>query len=204
MFEILFSFSLATFVLSISPGPDNIFVLTQSIVNGRKFGLATVFGLLFGCLIHTSIVAFGVSLFIKENESIFLMIKIFGASYLLYLAAKVYQTNANIVLSNNTIRSQSVFQLFKKGFIMNVLNPKVTIFFLAFFPQFLFSDVISTVLQFYILGGIFIIISFLVFSTIAILAGSISNYLRAYSKVQIYLKWGQITVFVFISIMILL
>ena len=204
MFEILFSFSLATFVLSISPGPDNIFVLTQSIVNGRKFGLATVFGLLFGCLIHTSIVAFGVSLFIKENESIFLMIKIFGASYLLYLAAKVYQTNANIVLSNNTIRSQSVFQLFKKGFIMNVLNPKVTIFFLAFFPQFLFSDMISTVLQFYILGGIFIIISFLVFSTIAILAGSISNYLRAYSKVQIYLKWGQITVFVFISIMILL
>lgn len=109
MFGTLFSFSVATFVLSISPGPDNIFVLTQSIVNGRKFGLAIVFGLLFGCLIHTSLVVFGVSVFVKENESIFLRIKIFGASYLLYLAAKVYQTNANIVLSNNTIRSQSVF-----------------------------------------------------------------------------------------------
>lgn len=103
MFGTLFSFSVATFVLSISPGPDNIFVFTQSIVNGRKFGLAIVFGLLFGCLIHTSLVVFGVSVFVKENESIFLRIKIFGASYLLYLAAKVYQTNAN--------RSQSVFQL---------------------------------------------------------------------------------------------
>ena len=151
MFEILFPFAIATFILSISPGPDNIFVLTQSIVNGKKFGLATVFGLMTGCILHTSFVAFGVSTIIRENERIFMIIKILGASYLLYLAFKVYKSNANIVLSGKAKKSQSVFQLFKKGFLMNVLNPKVTTFFLAFFPQFLFSDAISIVLQFYIL-----------------------------------------------------
>jgi len=204
MFEILFPFAIATFILAISPGPDNIFVLTQSIVNGKKFGLATVFGLMTGCILHTSFVAFGVSAIIRDNERIFLIIKIVGASYLLYLAFQVYKSDANIVLYGTAKKNQSVFQLFKKGFLMNVLNPKVTTFFLAFFPQFLFSDAISIVLQFYILGAIFIAISFSVFSTIAILAGSISNYLRAFSKIEKLLKWGQIIVFVFISLMILL
>jgi len=204
MVELLFSFSLATFILSISPGPDNLFVLTQSIVNGKKHGLATVFGLMTGCLIHTSFVAFGISKIIKENESIFFIIKLFGSCYLLYLAFKVYQTDTRVSLYKDAIRNESLFQLFKKGFIMNVLNPKVTLFFLALFPQFLFSDTISIVAQFYLLGAIFILISFLVFATIALLAGSISNYLKEHSKISLYLKWGQIIVFVSIAIMILI
>jgi threonine/homoserine/homoserine lactone efflux protein len=204
MFEILFSFAIATFILAISPGPDNIFVLTQSVVNGKKFGLATVLGLMSGCLLHTSLVAFGVSAIIEENETVFLMIKLFGASYLLFLAFKVYKANTNIVLSDAVKKNRTVFQMYKKGLLMNVLNPKVTTFFIAFFPQFLFSESVSTVVQFYILGAIFIVISFLVFSIIAVLAGTISNYLKTSSNIGIYLKWGQIILFVFISIMILL
>lgn len=204
MFEILFSFAIATFILAISPGPDNLFVLTQSVVNGKKFGLATVLGLMTGCLLHTSFVAFGVSAIIEESESVFLMIKLFGVSYLLYLAFKVYQANANIVLSEAVKKNETVFKMYKKGLLMNVLNPKVTTFFIAFFPQFLFSESVSTVLQFYILGAIFIVISFLVFSTIAVLAGTISNYLTTSSNIGTYLKWGQIILFVLISIMILL
>lgn len=203
MLETLISFAIATSILAISPGPDNIFVLTQSIVNGRKFGLATVFGLISGCIIHTTLVAFGISTIIKENENIFFIIKALGASYLLYLAYKVYRSDAKIVLTNNAFKTESLFQLVKKGFIMNVLNPKVTIFFLAFFPQFLFSETISTIIQFYILGGIFILVSFLVFGIIAVLAGSISNYLKENSKIGVYLKWSQIIVFVFIAILIL-
>ncbi|MEO9569584.1 MAG: LysE family translocator [Polaribacter sp.] len=204
MIETLISFALATSILSISPGPDNIFVLTQSIVNGKKYGLATVLGLMTGCIIHTTLVAFGVSAIIKENENLFFFIKILGASYLIYLAFKVYKSDAKIILSNNTVKSESILKLFKKGFIMNVLNPKVTIFFLAFFPQFLFSETVSNVLQFYVLGGIFILVSFLVFGTIAVLSGSISSYLKEHSKIGIYLKWGQIIVFCFIAIMILM
>ena len=204
MTETLISFALATSILSLSPGPDNIFVLTQSIVNGTKYGIATVLGLMTGCLVHTSLVAFGVSAIIKENESLFFIIKLLGAGYLIFLAYKVFKSDAKIVLSNNKVKKESVLQLFKKGFIMNVLNPKVALFFLAFFPQFLFSKTISNILQFYTLGGVFILVSFLVFGTIAVLAGSISNYLKEHSKIGMYLKWGQIIVFVFIAIMILL
>ncbi|AUC22524.1 lysine transporter LysE [Polaribacter sejongensis] len=204
MTETLISFVFATAILAFSPGPDNIFVLTQSIVNGTKYGIATVLGLMSGCLVHTSLVAFGVSAIIKENESLFFIIKLLGASYLLFLAFKVYKSDAKIVLSNSNIQKESVFQLFKKGFIMNVLNPKVALFFLAFFPQFLFSKTISNVIQFYTLGALFIAISFLVFSLIAILAGSISTYIKEHTKVGVYLKWGQIIVFTFIAIMILL
>ena len=203
MIEIIISFAIATSILSISPGPDNIFVLTQSIVNGTKYGLATVFGLMTGCLVHTTLIAFGISAIIKENENLFFVIKVLGASYLIFLAYKVYKGGSEIVLSNDTIKKESVLQLFRKGFIMNVLNPKVALFFLAFFPQFLYTKTISTIIQFYTLGGVFILVSFIIFGIIAVLAGSISNYLKRHSKVGFYLKWGQIIVFVFIAIMIL-
>ena len=203
-FEILFSFVLATSALACSPGPDNVFVLTQSIVNGKRFGLATVFGLMTGCIIHTTLVAFGVSAIIKENEQLFFLIKVFGAGYLLYLAYQVYKNDEKILISTENIPQKTTFQLFKTGFIMNVLNPKVTIFFLAFFPRFLFSDNISTVLQFYILGFLFILVSLIIFSTIAILAGNISTYLKQHKNVGYYLKYGQIFVFIAIAIFIIL
>ncbi|SNR15652.1 LysE family translocator [Tenacibaculum jejuense] len=204
MIEILFSFALSTMALAISPGPDNIFVLTQSIVNGKKYGLATVLGLMTGCIIHTTLVAFGVSEVIKANDNLFFIIKLFGALYLLFLAYKVFKSDANITFSTDNVQKKSTLSLFKTGFWMNVLNPKVTIFFLAFFPQFLFSDTISTVYQFYVLGGIFILVSFVIFSTIAILAGAISEIIKKNTKVGVYLKWLQIVVFVGIAIFILI
>ena len=199
MIEILFSFVLATTILAISPGPDNIFVLTQSIVNGKKFGLATVLGLMTGCIIHTTLVAFGVSSIIKQNENLYLIIKILGASYLLYLAYKVYKSNSKIAIETDNVKQKTTLQLFKTGFWMNVLNPKVTIFFLAFFPQFLFSETISTIIQFYVLGSIFILVSFVVFGTIAILGGKISEYLLRNKQTGLYLKWAQIIVFIAIA-----
>ncbi|AZJ35952.1 LysE family translocator [Tenacibaculum singaporense] len=204
MLETLISFVFATATLAISPGPDNIFVLTQSIVNGRKYGLATVAGLMTGCIIHTTLVAFGISEIIKQNPNLFFIIKLFGAGYLLYLAYQVYKSDAKIAFSTENVQKKSTLQLFKTGFWMNVLNPKVTIFFLAFFPQFLFSDSLSNVFQFYVLGGLFILTSFLIFSSIAILAGKISEYLKQHKKVGTYLKWAQIVVFIGIAMLILL
>lgn len=203
MTEILFSFVLATLALAVSPGPDNIFVLTQSIVNGKKFGLATVYGLMTGCIIHTTLVAFGVSEILKRNENLFFAIKLFGAGYLVYLAYQVFISKSDIVFSTDNVPQKTTLQLFKTGFWMNVLNPKVTIFFLAFFPQFLFSDEISTVLQFYVLGGLFIMTSFVVFSTIALLAGSISSYTKTHKNAGVFFKWLQIVVFIAIAIFIL-
>ena len=203
MIETLISFMLATLALAVSPGPDNIFVLTQSIVNGKKFGLATVYGLMTGCIIHTTLIAFGVSEIIKRNENLFFTIKLFGAGYLLYLAFMVYKSNADIVFSTDNVQQKTSLQLFKTGFWMNVLNPKVTIFFLAFFPQFLFSESISTVIQFYVLGGLFILVSFIVFGGIALLAGSVSKFIKENKKAGVFLKWLQIVVFVGIALLIL-
>ena len=110
------------------------------------------------------------------------------------------------ILTVNTSKSniKATFELFKKGFWMNVLNPKVTIFFLAFFPQFLFSETISTVIQFYILGGLFILTSFVIFSSIAVLAGSISKSIKKNAQIGVFLKWAQIVVFIGIAVLILL
>ncbi|MCG1037612.1 LysE family translocator [Polaribacter sargassicola] len=204
MAETLLSFIAATFVLALAPGPDNIFVLTQSIVNGKKYGLATVFGLISGCLIHTTLLAFGVSVIIKESENLFFLIKLFGALYLLYLAYKVYKSDPNIILSEDKVTKKSTKQLFKQGFIMNVLNPKVSIFFLAFFPSFLFSNTINPIIQFYTLGFIFMLISLVVFSLIAVLAGSISEKIKKNNKIGFYLKWMQVVVFILIAIFILI
>jgi threonine/homoserine/homoserine lactone efflux protein len=181
-----------------------MYVLTQSIVNGKKYGLATVYGLISGCIVHTTLLAFGVSAIIKQSESLFFALKLFGAIYLVYLAYKVYKSDASIVFSEENITQKSTKQLFKQGFIMNVLNPKVSIFFLAFFPGFLFSDSLNTVVQFYVLGFLFMFVSLLIFSTIAILAGSISEYIKKHKNVGVYLKWTQIVVFVVIAIFILI
>ena len=190
--------------MSISPGPDNIFVLIQSVTNGVRYGIATVLGLISGCIVHTSLVAFGASAIIKSNENLYLFLKIFGAAYLLFLAYKVFKSDATISMETKEIKSKkSLGQLFRQGFIMNILNPKVSIFFLALFPGFLFSDSMSTVNQFFVLGFVFMGVSLVIFLGIAILAGAISTKLRQNSSIGNVLKWLQITVFIGISIFIL-
>lgn len=203
-FEVLITFATATAALALSPGPDNIYVLMQSLTHGRKFGLATVAGLMTGCLVHTTLLAFGVSAVIKENNSFYFVIKVFGAVYLLYLAFQVFRSDGAIRLSTETTPRKSLWQLFKQGFIMNVLNPKVTIFFLAFFPGFLFSETVSTVIQFYVLGLLFIAVSSIVFGTIAILSGMISSRIINNVRIGIFLKWLQIIVFVGIAVFLIL
>ncbi len=176
----------------------------QSITNGKAYGLATVCGLITGCIIHTTLLAFGVSAIIKANENIFFIVKLLGALYLLYLAYQVFKSEAQLNFETETATKKSLKSLFIQGFFMNVLNPKVTIFFLAFFPAFLFSDTLSTVSQFYILGGIFMLVSFIIFSSIALLAGQIKAYTFGHKNSGLIFKWLQIIVFVGIAIFILI
>lgn len=202
--EELISFVIAVSLLAISPGPDNIFVLMQSVVYGKKYGLATIVGLMTGCIIHTVFLALGVSTIIKNNSFIFFGIKLFGALYLFFLAYKVFKSSSVISISTDKIEKKSPVQLFKVGFIMNVLNPKVTLFFLALFPGFLFSESLSLSVQFFILGALFIVVSFIVFSVISILGGVISKEIKKSKNIGIWLKWLQIVVFVSIAVFILI
>jgi len=203
MIETLISFSIATLVLAISPGPDNIYVLTQSLVNGTKSGIATTAGLISGCIVHTTLLAFGISAIITASEEIFYGIKVLGACYLLYLAYKVYKSDEHISLDDDAPK-KSYSQLFKTGVIMNLVNPKVMIFFLAFFPGFLWDKDGNTVLQFYVLGVTFMMVSFITFSAIALTAGKISTLLLEWKNMGLVLKWLQILVFIGIAVFILL
>ena len=189
--------------LAFAPGPDNIYVLVQSISHGKSYGMATVCGLITGCIIHTTLLAFGVSAIIAANENLFFGIKLLGAIYLLYLAYKVFKSDASLNFNSEHVPKKSLKQLFVQGFFMNVLNPKVTIFFLAFFPGFLFSETMSTVWQFYILGGLFMLVSFIIFSIIALLSGQIKTYTLKHKNSGLVLKWLQIVVFVGIAVFIL-
>jgi len=201
--ETLISFIGASMLLTIMPGPDIIYVLVQSATNGKKYGIATSLGLVSGIIIHTSLVAFGVSAIIKQSESIFFMIKLFGALYLLYLAYITYKSNDEVLL-NTKAEKKGLLKLFKQGFIMNVLNPKVSIFFLAFFPGFLYSSAQSTIIQFYVLGGLFMLQALIIFSMVSVLSGNFASYLKAHPKFNTNIKWFKILVFVGIAIFILL
>jgi len=202
MLETLLSFVVATCILALSPGPDNMYVLTQSLVNGSKSALATTAGLISGCIVHTTLLAFGISAVITTNPSLFFGIKVLGALYLLYLAYSVFKNDVTLEFSENAPK-KSYGQLFKQGVIMNLLNPKVMLFFLALFPQFLWEPQTNTVRQFYILGVTFMVVSFIVFATIALLAGSVSSFLNKNKHTGVVLKWLQILVFLAIATFIL-
>ncbi|NLP59138.1 LysE family translocator [Lutibacter sp. B1] len=201
-YEILISFIGASMLLTIMPGPDIIYVLVQSITNGKKYGVATALGLASGILIHTTLVAFGVSAIIKQSQWLFFAIKLFGALYLLYLAYLTFKSDEEVLL-NTKVQKKGLLKLYKQGFIMNVLNPKVSIFFLAFFPGFLYSTTQNTTLQFYILGALFMLQTILIFSGVAILSGNLAEYLKEHPKFNTQIKWFKILVFVSIAIFIL-
>jgi len=204
MLELLISFCIASAGLAISPGPDNVYVLTQSITNGTSYGIATTAGLISGCIVHTTLVAFGISALLMASEIAFFLIKIVGACYLLYLAFKVYQAGNTLMITSKESAKRSHFQLFKQGVVMNILNPKVTVFFMAFFPAFLWDTSANTVLQFYILGALFMVISFVIFSGIALLSGRISQILQQKKNAGMFFKWLQISVFLGIAVFLFL
>lgn len=204
MLEQLIPFLTASVLLTISPGPDIIYVLVQGMTNGKKYGVITTLGLVSGIIVHTSLVAFGISAVIKQSEVLFLIIKLIGAAYLLYLAYTVYKSDPQINVGLDApVQKKDLLSLFKRGFLMNVLNPKVAIFFLAFFPGFLWEPQENTVYQFYLLGLLFMLQAFIIFSMVAILAGKISNYLQSHPHSGMIFKWLQVVVFVGIAVFIL-
>jgi len=127
---------------------------------------------------------------------------VLGALYLLYLSYVVYKSDATLYFLENPPK-KSYIQLYKQGVLMNLLNPKVMLFFLALFPQFLWEPQVNTVRQFFILGVTFMVVSFIVFATIALLGGSVSSFLNKNKHTGVFLKWLQIMVFLVIAAFIL-
>ncbi|MCK5846905.1 MAG: LysE family translocator [Bacteroidales bacterium] len=192
---LVLSFIGASIILSFMPGPDNIFVLTESITKGQRDGIAISMGLSLGVLIHTLAAATGLSIIIQKSAIAFSIIKYFGAAYLFYLAYKATQEKKQeLNLQFTTIDKGSKFsKLVKKGFLMNVLNPKVSLFFIAFLPQFITTNGINITIQMIILGLIFMVQAFLIFSLISILSSKLTRYVNS-PKFWKITKWSKISV----------
>ena len=134
--QTLAAFFATALFLAVVPGPDNVFVLTQSALRGKRAGLWVVLGLCTGLLVHTGAVALGVAALFERSRLAFDLLKYAGAAYLLYLAWQSLRAPAMTVDSGEGERS-GAGKLYLRGIVMNVTNPKVSIFFLAFLPQFL-------------------------------------------------------------------
>lgn len=197
--ETLAAFFTASVLLALAPGPDNIFVLTQSALYGKLSGLLVTLGLCTGLIVHTSAVAFGVAVIFQASALAFTALKLFGAGYLLYLAWGAFRASATKIKTQNG-DGRSLGSLYRRGIIMNVTNPKVSIFFLAFLPQFADPARGPLPLQMIILGSVFILSTILVFGTIAMLAGTIGNWLARSDKAQIIMNRVAGTVFVLLAL----
>lgn len=177
-FNTLLTFITASVVLAFAPGPDNIFVLTQSVISGRSSGVKITLGLCSGLIVHTSIVTLGVAAIFQTSLLAFNILKYIGAAYLLYLSWKAFKASSSEI-SFNSKNILSSWQLYRRGIIMNVTNPKVSIFFMAFLPQFANPSKGSITIQLMLLGFMFIIVTFVVFGLIiSQLAGLIGHWLK--------------------------
>lgn len=177
----------ASVVLTIAPGPDNIFVMTQGIARGRKPAILTALGMCSGISVHTVAAAFGISAVFYSSVIAFNAVKYAGAAYLLYLAYKTLKERS--VINLPAAADKSGKDLFKRGFIMNVLNPKVAMFFLAFLPQFATPDAGHLPLRMLLLGAIFMAQAVVIFSLIGWFSGSIGHFILARPRVAKYFDW---------------
>ena len=196
------TFFFASALLAIAPGPDNLFVLTQSALYGRLSGLLVMLGLCTGLLVHTTAVAFGVAVLFQASALAFTFLKILGAGYLLYLAWQVFRAApGQIRLQGDRQRTRGA--LYRRGIVMNVTNPKVSIFFLAFLPQ--FADPVRgpISMQMVALGGIFILATILVFGAVALIGGTLGDWLNRSARAQRIMNLVTGTIFVGIALKLL-
>ncbi len=191
---LVMSFLGASIILSLMPGPDNIFVLIESLTKGKQNGIAISFGLSLGILVHTLAAATGLSLIIQKSAIAFSFVKYFGAIYLFYLAYKALKENKSEINIETSLSNQTKFsKLVKKGFLMNISNPKVSLFFIAFLPQFITLNGINITLQMIILGLIFMLQALVVFSLIAVLSSKLTRFVNN-PKFWRITKWSKVTV----------
>ena len=185
--DVLLLFVTASVALAFAPGPDNIFVLTQSALHGRKQGLLVTLGLCTGLLLHTAAVALGVAAIFQTSMLAFNLLKLVGALYLLYLAAQAFRASA-AALETNASAAFSWRELYTRVIIMNITNPKVAIFFLAFLPQFADPARGSIAVQILQLGGLFIASTLIVFGAVAWFAGYIGEWLQRSARAQLMMN----------------
>lgn len=185
--DTLFIFFAASVAMALSPGPDNIFVFTQSVLHGCKAGFFITLGLCTGLLVHTLIVSLGVAAIFQTSSFAFNLLKFIGAMYLLFLAWQAFKAGATQLVATSKPAMRGL-KLYLRGIIMNISNPKVAVFFIAFLPQFTDPNRSSIQIQMMLFGGLFIIAAFLVFNIIAWSASYFGSRFKESDRAQLILN----------------
>ena len=199
--EVLITFFGVALLLGLSPGPDNLFVLVQSAQRGWRVGLCVVLGLCLGLVGHTAAVALGLAAVVATSPMLFTALKLCGAAYLAYLAWGAWHAPVSVEESARAQEQRDVLTLRSamgwvgKGVVMNLTNPKVLIFFLAFLPQFTDPARGSVPVPILVLGSVFMAAAWLVFGSIACFSGLFGQILQRSARAQRWLNRIAATVF---------
>ncbi len=178
-YDVALSFFGIAVLLALAPGPDNLFVLMQSAMWGRRSGMFVVLGLCTGLIGHTLAVAVGLAAVFAASEAAFTALKLAGAIYLLYLAWGAFRAQGGDSAGNEKPLRQGSAQLYRRGIVMNLTNPKVSLFFLAFLPQFASAERGSVAMQTLALGALFMLATLLVFGALAWFSGAVGEKMQA-------------------------
>ncbi|CAM2147376.1 homoserine/homoserine lactone efflux protein [Paraburkholderia tropica] len=174
-------FVVAVFLLNVTPGPDTAYIVGRSVAQGRSAGLVSALGISAGCCVHALACAFGLTALLAASATAFTVIKLVGACYLVYLGVRLIFAKSEAKASEpeageaRAAAPRPLRQLFLSGFWTNVLNPKVVLFFVSFFPQFVSVTSPHKVIAFLTLGVVFVLMSWVWNSFVAWIAGSVTQ-----------------------------
>jgi threonine/homoserine/homoserine lactone efflux protein len=182
-------FVAASLTVIVAPGPDNIYVLTRGVAQGRGVALASAWGMCSGLLFHTTLAAVGLSAILARSALAFSVVKYAGAAYLIYLGVRALLSKKGFASPLEEAPATRLVSFFLRGMTMNLLNPKVAVFFLAFLPQFASPAMGGTALRLLALGLVFTLLSLIVFSAIALFSGILGDRLSRNPRFAGALRW---------------
>lgn len=196
----MWSFFLASLVVALVPGPDNLFVLSQSASFGRKAGFVVIAGLSTGICIQILLLVTGLSLVLVNSPKAFFVLQCLGALYLLYLAFLSFRVQKGVISVEKT-KALSPLKLYRRGAFMNLTNPKAVIFLLAFLPPAVNTSLsLSPTTQIIVLGLLFILSVWIVFGAFAFFGGWIYHFFSSSPKANLYINRAAGAVFIFLAL----
>ncbi|ERL57014.1 LysE family translocator [Psychrobacter aquaticus] len=204
-------FILAAILLNLTPGTDSMYIITRSISQGQTAGLYSVLGITTGSLIHTLLASLGLSVLLANSPTAFMLVKYLGAGYLCYLGFKMLTSKESSLIASSLPKDEDIirqnkvdgWQIYQQGVLTNVFNPKVALFFIAFFPQFIDANYAYGMLSFLILGLTFATTGFIWCSCLALLAARFSTRLRENPSIEAVLNKISGVVFIGLGIKLL-
>lgn len=190
----------ASVLLNLSPGPDTIYVVTRTVAQGRRAGFFSVFGVCSGALVHVAAAALGLSVVLATSAVAFTVVKYAGAAYLVYLGVRTFLSRGGLEIGTAGVRQASNWRIFREGVVIDVLNPKAALFFMAFLPQFVTPGSGYETLLFFVLGLTVIAIALIWEGILVLIANGLTRRLRASRTFTRWLNRSLGAVFVLLGI----